>query len=635
MKKLLTALTLTLTALFLTLSLSSCMKAEDYYTRADVEALITELNTALSAKEEACNAKIQALREEYEAKVAELEAAGAENAAAIADLTATYEAKVAEIEADYEEKFESVNELITALQEADLDNVRRIAILEAQIEALLSKHEHTFGDWSDFGVNANVYCEQRFFFRACTECNVVELKYGSYEDHDFNTVTTPPTCVAGGYDTLTCEICGKVEVKNETAIVDHDFKSEYSTDNSFHWYDCKNCDETTGKTEHTTDDSGYCTVCNAPVGSTVGIIYELSSDGTYAEVIGYTGTAKNIIIAEEYNGVPVRTIYNQAFESSNIRSVIIPDSVTRIGAAAFRYCTSLTSVSIPDSVTSIGSNAFSDCNSSLYTEYEFGRYVGSTENPYAVLIELTNKNLSTYTINEKTKVIAYGVFSDCERLTEITIPDSVTSIGEGEFYVCSSLTSVTIPDSVTSIGEWAFNNCSSLTSVTIPDSVTSIGNYAFWYCTSLTSVTIGNGVTSIGASAFYGCSSLTSVTIGNGVTSIGSYAFYDCSGLTSVTIPDSVTSIGNYAFYYCTSLTSVTIGNGVTSIGDSAFENCRSLTSVTIPDSVTSIGERAFYVCSSLTTINYTGTESEWAAIEKGNNAIPSGCTIVYNYTKE
>ncbi len=98
-------------------------------------------------------------------------------------------------------------------------------------------------------------------------------------------------------------------------------------------------------------------------------------------------------------------------------------------------------------------------------------------------------------------------------ITEFTIPDGVTIIGYMAFFGCSSLESITIPDSVTYIRGWAFSGCSSLESITIPDSVTTIGNNTFDGCSSLESVTIPDSVTSIGNYAFSGCGKLTSVSI--------------------------------------------------------------------------------------------------------------------------
>ena len=112
------------------------------------------------------------------------------------------------------------------------------------------------------------------------------------------------------------------------------------------------------------------------------------------------------------------------------------DEVTKIGAYAFRWRTSLTSVTIPDSVTDI----------------------------------------------------EYYAFEECHSLISVTIPDNVTTIGERAFYACWELKSVTIPDSVTTIGRSAFSCCSSLTSVTIGSSVTDIGDQAFKECSRLTSV---------------------------------------------------------------------------------------------------------------------------------------------------
>ena len=44
-----------------------------------------------------------------------------------------------------------------------------------------------------------------------------------------------------------------------------------------------------------------------------------------------------------------------------LTSVVIPNSVTSIGEAAFYHCKGLISVTIPEGVTSIGKDAFGGC----------------------------------------------------------------------------------------------------------------------------------------------------------------------------------------------------------------------------------------------------------------------------------
>ena len=138
-------------------------------------------------------------------------------------------------------------------------------------------------------------------------------------------------------------------------------------------------------------------------------------------------------------------------ENTEIKDLIIPNSVTTIGDYAFRNCSALTSITIPNSVTSIGKEAF----------------WGSTG--------LTSVNLGT-----RVKIIGYYAFAYCSGLTSVTIPNSVTSIGEGAFHDCTGLTSITIPNSVTSIGNDAFSDCTNLTSITLGNNLTSIGGSAFF-----------------------------------------------------------------------------------------------------------------------------------------------------------
>ena len=415
---------------------------------------------------------------------------------------------------------------------------------------------HTYGEWRAFG-DFYPTCEEKVFYRSCSQCGDVEFKLGSYDDHDFVIETTKATCQVEGKEQRKCTICGKEEEK-VLPKVDHEWESVYQFDTTYHWKKCINCTATTTKVEHVVDDSGYCTTCNGILGDTVGVIYDLSTDGTYAEVMGYEGSAKRVIIASEYNGKPVKSIYEEAFKKLAITSITIPDSVTSIGDEAFRSCDSLTSVTIGNSVTSIGSNAFYHCDS----------------------------------------------------LTSVTIGNSVTSIGYQAFYNCTSLSSVNY---LGTIEQWCgitfdgyhanplyyaqklYLNGELVEDLVIPSTVTEIKDYVFRGCTSIKSVTIPDSVTSIGVDAFYSCDSLSSVTIGNSVTSIGYQAFRYCSSLSSVTIGNSVTSIGSFAFYDCDSLSSVTIGNSVTSIGTFAFDDC-----------------------GSLSTVYYNGTKEEWSGISIG-----------------
>lgn len=272
-----------------------------------------------------------------------------------------------------------------------------------------------------------------------------------------------------------------------------------------------------------------------------------------------------------------KLIRDYAFRScSNLKNIVIPDSVARIGYSVFEECTDLTKITISDSVTEIGGYAFRGCN-----------------------------NLKNIAIPVKVTSIGYRTFEGCTGLTNITISDSVTEIGDYAFKGCNNLKSVIIPDKVTSIGDSAFEGCTDLTNITISDSVTEIGNYVFKGCNNLKNVEIGNSVTSIGREAFFECNNLNYNKYDNALYLGGRKN--SCVVLIKAKSKDIKTCI---------------IEKRTKVIYDGAFENCIELTSIIIPFSVINIGWGAFAGCNRLEEVGYTGTEGQWDKIYNvGNNS--------------
>lgn len=137
-------------------------------------------------------------------------------------------------------------------------------------------HKHNYGAWVKVSEDSNATCEESSFCRTCSTCNNIEFKKGSFNDHQFETVTTPPTCVADGYDTRICSLCGKAEVIKTYAAA-HNYPTTYKSDNKVHWSECLTCKYVTDKTEHIYDKNGVCMTCGAVQNATLGEINYNSS----------------------------------------------------------------------------------------------------------------------------------------------------------------------------------------------------------------------------------------------------------------------------------------------------------------------------------------------------------------------
>ena len=292
---------------------------------------------------------------------------------------------------------------------------------------------------------------------------------------------------------------------------------------------------------------------------------------------------------------------------SGLESAIISEGVKSIGDNAFYNCTNLVNVSLPDSLTSISFNTFYGCNLQTYDDGT-AYYLGNSENHYLVLVSVISKEITSFTIDDKTKFIWSSAFSECRVLESIENTQNI---------LC--------------IGSYAFEHCNNLKTFTIPYGVTTIEDGTFFCCTNMQTITIPETVTSIGQSAFEGCNNLKSISIPNGVTSIGQKAFYECKKLENIIIPDGVTFIRYYTFYGCESLEWVSLPESVYYIDQFAFKNCSSLKSIIIPSAVTKIAFAAFLHCDALTTVYYGGTEDKWSTISiEGNNGCLNGVRKYY-----
>ena len=87
--------------------------------------------------------------------------------------------------------------------------------------------------------------------------------------------------------------------------------------------------------------------------------FTLSTDksGYFVSSIG-SFDGSDLVIPSEYRGKPVIGISIEAFYgATNLKSVVIPDSVTRINDYSFAGCTELTSLTLPQNLNYIGNHS--------------------------------------------------------------------------------------------------------------------------------------------------------------------------------------------------------------------------------------------------------------------------------------
>jgi len=394
----------------------------------------------------------------------------------------------------------------------------------------------------------------------------------------------------------------------------------------------------------------------------------LTSAGKYA-ITGYTSSSNEIIVPNKIDDIDVVEIDAGAFRNNTtLTNLVIPASVTKVGAGIINGCYNLTTLTLPFVGASIDATGQNAVLGYLFGTVDVGQpgaviqyfvdnpTVGFAINGKLKTVTLTAatsvpraafqniSSLQSVTLNKEVASVGVQAFSGCTKLTGVTFSAQsvLTALGANAFFGTAALTGITFPATLTSVGAYCFAQ-SGLRTLTLPVSVTEIGAgilnntsvtaisvpfigknrfyttdaegvLGYFFSTALTGTT---QKISLATSETYAIpASLVSVAVTN-ATRLMFGALSNCVNITSVTLSSPLSQIGDYALYN-TGISGTQLPATLTSIGAQAFSNNDRLLSVTIPALVTTLGTGAFQACSALRVVNFP--------VNSQVSAIPAYC---------
>ena len=193
-------------------------------------------------------------------------------------------------------------------------------------------------------------------------------------------------------------------------------------------------------------------------------------------------------------------------QAGGIRRVTMPDSVTELGRGAFSNAAALATVELSHSLKEIPDEAFSSSGLTSIDIPDSVERIGDK----AFHADAEESNLASITFGSGLKSIGRLAFGGCLCITEVELPASLENLDPTAFAQCDSLKSLSfaegcalstdgtcvyadngtklvcvlgfaladdqmsfaIPKGVTCVGSLAFTTCPLVTSITVPDTVT-------------------------------------------------------------------------------------------------------------------------------------------------------------------
>ena len=324
-----------------------------------------------------------------------------------------------------------------------------------------------------------------------------------------------------------------------TALTSIVIPATVTTIDQYAFYNCESLTSVTLNEGLTT--LGIGAFRNCAIGGTLTIPSTLTSFGANA----FAANMQNqISLVYNVPDLQINTMNYQTglFATANVTSVQFGANVVAIPAMMFNNNTALTSIVLPDTITKIGERAFMGCT-----------------------------NLESINIPDGVTEIPYATFKNCAKLTgTLTISENVTSIGNQAFVGTGYTKLVYNAKSATSVSTRPNRPLfpATIAEVEFGAGVTKIPNSFMESNTSLTSIVIPEGVTEIGLYAFRMASALVEVSLPSTLESFGNATdnaqTFMGTKITSIVIPDKVTEMPRNMFALCNELVSITYGSGIT-----------------------------------------------------------------------
>ena len=185
---------------------------------------------------------------------------------------------------------------------------------------------------------------------------------------------------------------------------------------------------------------------------------------------------EELVLLELYEFTEIENGYSIASREEELSGIItIPyefddKPIVTIADNAFKDCKNITEIIIPETVTHVGAYAFGGC-----------------------------ENLTTVEFSSNTSYIGLGAFSNCVSITEIHLPESLVEIERGNFTEygafegCTALKKLYINSTSLIIPYHAFGECTMLENIYIANKngVSEMGIYAFANATNIKNIYFG------------------------------------------------------------------------------------------------------------------------------------------------